>query len=311
LRWEIPELSEQDALNTVRESLLRNYFKDPAYLVSEAGQNDLANHLDRRLKSNREQVIPWLESFVGLDGARILEIGCGTGASTVALAERGAEITAIDIREDSIQVAEDRCRAYGQHASFLAMNGADIRRDFANRRFEIILFYAVLEHMTHEERRAAMRDSWEMLEPGAFWIVVETPNRLWYFDSHTALLPFYHWLPDQVAFEYAPFSERPNFREIYLERTPEIELHYMRRGRGISFHEFDLFLGPARGLEVVASLRDYLRSQDARACQAWIQSGDAAYAAHLKRVCSGLHSAFFEPYLDLAIRKPQSARTGV
>src|SRR5215471_105968 len=237
------ESSETDALNTVRESLLRNYFKDPGYLRSEAGQNDLANHLDRRLKSNREQVIPWLESFVGLDGARILEIGCGTGASTLALAERGAEITAIDIREDSIQVAEDRCRAYGQHASFLAMNGADIRRDFANRRFEIILFYAVLEHMTHEERRAAMRDSWEMLEPGAFWIVVETPNRLWYFDSHTALLPFYHWLPDQVAFEYAPFSERPNFREIYLERTPEIELHYMRRGRGISFHEFDLFLG--------------------------------------------------------------------
>ena len=38
-----------------------------------------------------------------------------------------------------------------------------------------------------------------MLAPGGLWAVVETPNRLHYFDDHSAKLPFHHWLPGAMV----------------------------------------------------------------------------------------------------------------
>lgn len=297
------DVAECEVLAAVQASLLRNYFTQAEYLASAVGQRDLANHLNERLKENREQIVPWLESFHPLAGACVLEIGCGTGASTVAIAERQAKVTAIDIRADSMRVAEDRCKAYGCTASFVIANAAEVKKHFPSEKFDLIIFYAALEHMTHEERRTGMRDTWGMLDSGAHWVVIETPNRLWYFDGHTALLPFYHWLPDRVAFEYARFSKRDYFRELYLEHTPEKELHFLRRGRGVSFHEFELFMAPVRELDVVSCLHTYLRARNPREQQEWIDSGNASYAAHLHRACPNLPAAFLEPSLDLAIRK--------
>jgi len=215
-------------------------------------------------------------------------------------------VTAVDILASSIRAAEDRLLAYGHRAAFLVANAAEVKRHFRPRQFDVIVFYATLEHMTHEERRAAMRDTWQMLGAGSYWVVIETPNRLWYFDSHTALLPFYHWLPDRVAFEYARFSERDYFREIYLEHTPERELHFLRRGRGVSFHEFELFIAPRRQLDVVSCLHTHVRQRHPEEQRQWIESGDAAYVDLLRRACPDLHEAFLQPALDLAIRKGPS-----
>jgi magnesium-protoporphyrin O-methyltransferase len=44
-----------------------------------------------------------------LSGMRILDAGCGTGAKSVALAERGAEVVAIDISPELIKIAQARC----------------------------------------------------------------------------------------------------------------------------------------------------------------------------------------------------------
>lgn len=296
--------SETEIIAIVRESLLRHYFKDPHYAASELGKRDLVDHLHNRLKNNRERIVPWIESLRSLAGTNILEIGCGTGASTLALAERGARVTAIDIRDDSIQVAMDRCKSYGYSADFLVVNATDVRQHLGDRVFDIVIFYASLEHMTHDERRIAMRDTWEMLPCGALWVVIETPNRLWYIDEHTAWLPFFHWLPDRVAYEYARFSHREYFRELYLSRSPESELHFLRRGRGLSFHEFELFIAPLQQLHIVSWLNDYLRSRDAEARESWAKSQYAKYSSFLQYVSPTVHPAFVEPYLDIAIRKP-------
>lgn len=303
----VPRQPADDPLAVVRESLVRNYFTDGAYLASAIGQKDLAAHLDGRAQHNRERVVPWLDSFRPLAGARVLEIGCGTGASTLVLAEHGAVVTAVDILPGSVRAARERCQAHGYDADFLVANAAEVKRHFPRTRFDVIVFFATLEHMTHEERRAAMHDTWEMLDPGAFWVVIETPNRLWHYDNHTALLPFYHWLPDRVAFEYARFSEREYFRELYLDHTPEKELHFLRRGRGVSFHEFELFMAPRQQLEVVSCLHTFIRAREPEERQRWIDSGDAAFAALLQRACPDLHEAFLQPALDLAIRKTAKA----
>jgi hypothetical protein len=65
---------------------------------------------------------------------------------------------------------------------------------------------------------------------------------------HTSWLPFFQWLPDDLAFKYSRFSPRFNFGGMYGEETAERMLHFLRRGRGVSFHEFSLTMKPAETL---------------------------------------------------------------
>jgi 2-polyprenyl-3-methyl-5-hydroxy-6-metoxy-1,4-benzoquinol methylase len=119
------------------------------YLASEEGARDLAAQLFGRLSNNRDRVIPWIVSATGgLKGSRILEIGCGTGATTVALAEQGALVTAVDPEKLAIAVARERIDAYGLSADISCISAADALRDHKGERFDLIAFLAVLEHMT-------------------------------------------------------------------------------------------------------------------------------------------------------------------
>src|SRR4030042_2988908 len=87
---------DRDGIRKIEESLKKNYFSQKQFLVDEfsesylntdEGKKDLQDHLFLRLDKNRKTVIPWLDNTKSLKGASILEIGCGTGASTVALSE--------------------------------------------------------------------------------------------------------------------------------------------------------------------------------------------------------------------------------
>jgi 2-polyprenyl-3-methyl-5-hydroxy-6-metoxy-1,4-benzoquinol methylase len=292
-------------LQRVRSSLERNYFagKSPEWLSSESGKKDFDDHLFRRLTTDRTHIVPWLDAARPLKGASILEIGCGTGCSTVAMAEQGASVTAVDIDQASLAVATDRCEAYGVSANFLLANAMDVHALLRDRHFDFLIFFAAIEHMTHDERMSAMKSTWEMLREGDLWCVVDTPNRLWYFDHHTSNLPFFHWLPDDLAFKYSRFSQRPTFGDAYRDDNEPNRLHFLRRGRGVSFHEFDLAMRPAREMNVVSSSSQFRRQRSMLRSLAWRLSPDFRYRNFLRRAAPGLHEGFFERGLELIIRK--------
>ncbi|HEV3341142.1 MAG TPA: methyltransferase domain-containing protein [Pirellulales bacterium] len=265
--------------------------------------DDLQNHLHRRLDDNRRQVVPWLDAARPLADASVLEIGCGTGSATVALAEQGARVTAIDIDPRAIAVAEERCRMYGVEARFLPSNAAELDESLTGQRFDFILFFASLEHMTHEERLAAMARTWHLLPSGGLWGIVETPNRLWYYDHHTAHLNFFMWLSDELAADYVRFSPRDDVRgQIAQAEDPKLALR--RAGRGASFHEFDLTLGDSRCLDVVSSMPLFFRDRDPALRLQWRLSREREFERFLARLCPDLHLGFLQPTLYLLIRKP-------
>jgi S-adenosylmethionine-dependent methyltransferase len=295
----------------LESSLRRHYFtrrvwghldiSPEAYLASEAGRYDLAAHMDVRLTEFREVLIPWFDAVCGLRDSRILEIGCGTGASTLALAEQGAVVTAIDVDGASMQVARDRLRLHGCEASFLEANATDIPMLLAGHAFDLVIFFATLEHLTHNERLAAMRGTWSLLQPGAHWAVVETPNRLWYFDDHTSHLPFYHWLPDDLALEYSRFSPRTPFNEAYSSSDELVS--FLRQGRGVSYHEFDLALGDTSGLDVVSSLRSWLAAKNPLRRVVSRVRPTGRFTAFLRSVGPPIHPGFYDRDLYLIIRR--------
>jgi S-adenosylmethionine-dependent methyltransferase len=290
------------------ERALRERFYAPsarAWLESEEGRRHLHGHVVGRLAHDRRRVVPWLDAARPLEGARVLEIGCGTGSSTVALAEQGAEVVALDLSSEHIAIAEERCAVHGVKARFVAANATRAAELLTGECFDFAIFFAALEHMTHEERMIAMGNTWGMLAPGALWVVVETPNRLHFFDDHSSLLPFFHWLPDEVAFDYGTRSPRAAFASFLAgkPRTSETLRGLQRFGRAISYHEFELAMAPLAELEVVSSLRTFSRGLRALRRVQRTLTPTGRHQALLSKLRPDVHPAFFEPWLNLILRR--------
>jgi S-adenosylmethionine-dependent methyltransferase len=259
-------------------------------------QHDVEAHLYKRLINDRRLVVPWLSSARSLRGLRVVEIGCGTGSSTVALAEQGAHIVALDIDQAALEVAQERCRVHGVSVEFRQQNAQHLL-DLG--RADAVIYFAVLEHMKHEERLQSLKEAWELLPAGGLLAIIETPNRLWLFDHHTSQLPFFNWLPDELAFAYSRFSPKEIFKDSYREPDAQSIDHFRRRGRGISYHEIDVAIAPTQTLETVSSLGSYfgwrLRIRTTRFTR--------HYKALLRSLRPDLHEGWFDPNLDLIIRK--------
>jgi len=293
------------ALTTHYFSDLR-YYPDPpeSYLASSAGARDLSDHLTNRLLVFRSTIVPWIDSVVPLKDARILEIGCGTGASTVAMAEQGAKIVGVDESEGALRVARTRCELHGVEAKFVQANAVDLEKATDQEEFEAVIFFAVLEHMTWEERCASLQAAWRILRSGQHLIVIETPNRLWHTDYHTTDTPFFHWLPDEIAFAYSRFTKRATYNEIFRERSDEALVRFARWGRGVSYHDFVLSLNiPEDCLPVDSYLRLFLQKQ--RLGGSLLRySQRQRDEDRLQRIAPNIHPGFLCADLDLAMRKP-------
>lgn len=269
-----------------------------AYLHTSEGASDLRDHLVERLERNRGTVIPWLDHVRPLAGTRILEVGAGDGASTVALAEQGARVLAVDVNERYLKANAARCRIAGlDDVRFAAANAAELDRVAGRGEFDLIVIYAALEHMTFAERMAALSGAWSLLDPGGHLVVVETPNRLWYLDDHTSRTVFFHWLPDDVAIRYAAYTDRPLFNTAFQDHHDLVD--FARWGRGVSFHDFVLGLGMrAEALPVVSAMEAFLGRPR------WLpHTRDGRYLRMLHSLAPGIHKGFFFSYLDLALEK--------
>lgn len=296
-------------MDTIEASLKCNSFSptdpwyDETYLSSAECRKELQSHLCGRLERFRKTVVPWLSAARSLAGGTILEIGCGTGSLTVALAEQGATVSAIDIAETSLAVARDRCQVYGLDATFVNANATEVPEMFRGEHFDIVMFSATLEHLTLAERIIAMKNTWNMLSKGDLWCTVDTPNRLWFYDGHTSLLPFNLWLPDDLAFLYSQFSPRARYCVLYRRMNEQSKLDFLRRGRAVSFHEFELTMERATDLDIVSSLPIFLRKQSILRRALWAASTASRYERFLARAGPKIHRGFYQPTVDLIITK--------
>ena len=75
--------------------------------------------------------------------------------------------------------------------------------------------------------------------------------------------------------------------------------HFLRRGRGISFHEFDLSIGPTKDLNVISSLSTF---QGIR-YKLNTSKLDRKYKSLLMDIYPTIHEGFFDQTLHLIIEK--------
>lgn len=118
-------------------------------------------------------------------GARVLEVGCGTGAQTTTLARNSpdAQIVAVDRSETSIARARDRvARARLANVQFHLADLFEL--PFETHSFDDVFVCFVLEHL--EDPAAALRVLRSLLKPGGTITVFEGDHGSAYFHPQSA-----------------------------------------------------------------------------------------------------------------------------
>ena len=286
----------EDKKDILRSEIKNSYIPTISKKISdEKLLDEITEHVESRIFIDRVRVIPWLAKALNLDNLQILEIGCGTGSSSVTLAEQGAKVFGIDIHKESLEIAKLRSKLYGLDIQFLVSSSVDIAK--LNRKFDAIILYATLEHLTIEERLVTLKNCKSILNDGGFLITIEAPNRLWYFDSHTSELPFFQWLPDDLAYRYSRYSPKESFSSNYLDSNYDDLIGFLRRGRGVSYHEFELAFGDLSKTNIISRLnrlvftKSYLNTFIVK----------PLYKLFLKKQIK-LPKAFYDEYLDFIIK---------
>ena len=108
---------------------------------------------------------PAVERLTGdVTGARILDLGCGSGPYSVWFAQRGAQVVGLDLSQTMISLAQKRARDQGVKADFRV---ADIRNTlpFVEAEFDLVFSATALHYV--EDLTAAMKEIVRIMKPQA------------------------------------------------------------------------------------------------------------------------------------------------
>jgi 2-polyprenyl-3-methyl-5-hydroxy-6-metoxy-1,4-benzoquinol methylase len=102
-------------------------------------------------------VEPHILRFAQFDqwkGKKVLEIGCGIGTDTINFARYGAHVTAVELSENSLEVARMRAGVLGLHKriEFHLGNAEELTEFLPVKPYDLIYSFGVIHHTPHVER---------------------------------------------------------------------------------------------------------------------------------------------------------------
>lgn len=204
-----------------------------------------------------EPHIPKFAEFERWKGKRVLEIGCGLGTDTMNFARAGADVTAVDLSEKSIEIARQRAAVYGlSNIRFCHGNAEELTSFVPPGGYDLIYSFGVIHHTPHPERVIEQlrlcskpgtklkimvyhRNSWKALQillregHGAFWKFSELVER--YSEAQTGSPVTFAYTPSTVQKLISGFKiDSVTIEHIFPYRIPDyvqyryVKLWYLR-----------------------------------------------------------------------------------
>jgi len=114
------------------------------------GSREYFDEVERR-KYFVEPHIPGFAEFQRWSGKRVLEIGCGLGTDTVSFARAGAQVTAIELSNDSAALARQRLEIFGlsDRAAIHVGNAEELPAVIPPETFDLVYSFGVIHHSPH------------------------------------------------------------------------------------------------------------------------------------------------------------------
>jgi len=149
-------------------------------------------------------------------GMTVLELGCGTGSFTRELARSGAEVFAIDVSPELLEIANANCSA--PNVQYQIQNAYALT--YSDATFDSVVGSSVLHHLEIEE---ALRKIYRVLKPRGTILLTE-PNML---NPQIAIQKNVLWIkrklgdsPDETAFFRWPLRrllEQIGYRDVRID----------------------------------------------------------------------------------------------
>ena len=164
--------------------------------------------------------VAFMQEYVDFNQKTVLDLGCGGGILTEALAKLGAHMTGIDIEKDLIEVAKTHALENHLKIDYHAMPV----QDYNDKQFDVIVCMEMLEHV--ESPIHIIKECKRLLKPGGT-LFLSTINRTLKAYFELILMGEYvlQLLPRQTH-DYKNFIQ-PSELEQYL-RAHELTLKHLK-----------------------------------------------------------------------------------
>jgi len=153
-------------------------------------------------RSGQDRRLQMVRRFVDLDGAAILDVGCGIGTYVRAFRTFSDDVHGVEVEPE--RVAE----ASAELPNIVLGVGEAL--PYPDGRFDLVFSNEVIEHV--DDDRATAAEMVRVTRPGGT-IVAFAPNRLYPFETHGVYvggryifgnIPLVNWLPDPLRDRFAP-----------------------------------------------------------------------------------------------------------
>jgi len=157
-----------------------------------------------------------LQRVVDVAGLSLIEAGCGAGDTARALAERGAEVLAVE--PDPVQAEKNRALKPVPGVTFVEAGAQALPSEDAS--VDGVLFFRSLHHIPRELMGAALTEAARVLKPSGFLYVAEPGLK---GSNFKMMRPFNDEFEVRTLAQQAlEKSTRPHFEEtaryVYLQR---------------------------------------------------------------------------------------------
>ena len=119
----------------------------------EVGTREYFDEVERR-KYFVESHIPAFAEFRKWQGKRVLEIGCGLGTDTINFARAVAQVSAVELSDESAALARRRLELYGlsSRATIHVGNAEELPSILPAQSFDLVYSFGVIHHSPHPRR---------------------------------------------------------------------------------------------------------------------------------------------------------------
>jgi ubiquinone/menaquinone biosynthesis C-methylase UbiE len=109
------------------------------------GTRDYFDEVERR-KYFVEPHVPAFADFERWKGKRVLEIGCGIGTDSINFARAGADVTVVELSDESLELCRKRFKVFGLSARFVQGNAEELDKLLEPQTFDLIYSFGVIHH---------------------------------------------------------------------------------------------------------------------------------------------------------------------